>query len=400
MTNVPAVQWTPNGLVIPSEQEVLQGVLADLDQAFGGGMNPGLTTPQGQLATSETAIIGNNNSELIALINAVDPAYAYGRMQDALCRIYFLERRPATPSRAACLCVGAASTIIPVGALVTDGVNTWVCSEGGVIGPGGSVTLNFDCSVTGPVPAVAGAINKIYRTIPGWDTVTNPSDAILGTVVETRSELEQRRNQTLMANSIGTVQAMLGAILKIDGVTDAYIYSNDTSGNETVSGITIGAHQVYCAVSGGDSLDVATALWKKKPPGSPWFNGNTTVTVYDSEGYEPPYPAYTVKFEDPAALPILFEVTIAASNQVPATYQSLIQAAIIAAFAGADGGPRARIGSTIYASRFYAPVAALGPWAQIISIKIGTSVANADDLTVPINRVPTVAPSDITVVAS
>lgn len=400
MTNVPAVQWTPNGLVIPSEQEVLQGVLADLDQAFGGGMNPGLTTPQGQLATSETAIIGNNNSELIALINAVDPAYAYGRMQDALCRIYFLERRPATPSRAACLCVGSASTIIPVGALVTDGVNTWLCAEGGVIGPGGSVTLNFDCSVTGPVPAVAGAINKIYRTIPGWDTVTNPSDAILGSLVESRSELEQRRNQTLMANSVGTVQAMLGQVLKVEGVTDAYVYSNDTSGSETVSGVTIGAHQVYCAVTGGDSLDVATALWKKKPPGVPWYNGNTTVTVSDTIGYEAPYPTYTVKYEDPAALPILFAVTIAASTAVPADFETQIKTAIVSAFAGADGGPRARIGSTIYASRFYAPVAALGPWAQIISILIGTSVANANEVTVPIDEAPTVAPADISVVAS
>lgn len=400
MTNVPPVLWTPNGLVIPSEQEVLEGVLADFDQAFGGGMNLGLTTPQGQLATSETAVIGNNNSEILALVNAVDPAYAYGRMQDALGRIYFLTRRPATPSRAACTCTGAASTIIPAGSLATDGVNVWVCVQDGVIGPGGNVTLNFDCSVTGPVPAVAGSINRIYRTIPGWDTITNPSDAILGTVVENRSEFEQRRNETIQANSVGTVQAMRGAVLKVEGVTDAYVWANDTAGAETVTGVTIGAHEVYAAVSGGDSLEVATALWSKKPPGSPWFSGNTTETVEDSVGYEPPYPTYTVSYEDPVALPILFEVTLADTAQVPSDYVTQVQAAIIAAFAGVDGGPRARIGSTIYASRFYAPVALLGSWARIVSIKIGTVTANADEVQVPIDNAPTVAAPDIAVTLS
>ena len=38
--------------------------------------------------------------------------------------------------------------------------------------------------------------------------------------------------------------------------------------------------------------------------------------------------------------------------------------------AGGDGGPRASTGSTIFASRFYAPVASLGSWAQIISITL------------------------------
>ena len=60
------------------------------------------------------------------------------------------------------------------------------------------------------------------------------------------------------------------------------------------------------------------------------------------------------------------------STAVPANALALIQAAVVAAFLGQDGGPRARIGSTIYASRFYAAVATLGPWALIVSIQIGT----------------------------
>lgn len=38
-TNVPQVQFTPEGVVLPEESEILAGVFADLDTAFGGGLN-------------------------------------------------------------------------------------------------------------------------------------------------------------------------------------------------------------------------------------------------------------------------------------------------------------------------------------------------------------------------
>ena len=54
-----------------------------------------------------------------------------------------------------------------------------------------------------------------------------------------------------------------------------------------------------------------------------------------------------------------------------------VRAALIGAFAGEDGGPRARIGAELLASRYYDPVQALGPWARIVSLRIGASTAPA-----------------------
>ena len=122
---------------------------------------------------------------------------------------------------------------------------------------------------------------------------------------------------------------------------------------------------MYC----GTADDVAKTIWTKKAPGCN-YNGNTSVVVYDTN-YPVPYPAYTVLFEIPQALPIIFAVNIANNAQVPANAATLIQNAIVAAFSGGDGGSRARIGSIIYASRYYGAVAALGSWVQIISILIG-----------------------------
>ena len=170
-----------------------------------------------------------------------------------------------------------------------------------------------------------------------------------------------------------------------------------TAGSISIGGVSVAAHSLYASVAGGTDLDVATAIWSRKSVGCA-YNGNTTVTVTDSRsGYAVPYPTYSVTFERPTSLPIKFGLTIRNSPAVPGDYLDQIQDAIIAAFAGDDGGPRARIGSEILALRFFQPVAALGAWAQIISLQIGTSTPSSTYVDVPINQVPTISASDIVV---
>ena len=95
VSSVPKIQFTPAGLVIPAETDVLAGVQADINAAFGGGLNPALETPQGQLASSQAAVIGDKNNEFALFVNQVDPQYSADRFQDAIGRIYFLTRKPA-----------------------------------------------------------------------------------------------------------------------------------------------------------------------------------------------------------------------------------------------------------------------------------------------------------------
>lgn len=99
--------------------------------------------------------------------------------------------------------------------------------------------------------------------------------------------------------------------------------------------------------------------------------GNTTVTAYDNNPLYTAPIAYSITYQVPAALAILFAVIIKNGPTVPSNAAALVQAAIIEAFAGEDGGARARIGSQIFASRYYSAVAALGSWAQIISLTVG-----------------------------
>ncbi len=170
-----------------------------------------------------------------------------------------------------------------------------------------------------------------------------------------------------------------------------YVTENVTSITQNVgaTNFPVVAHSLYVAVVGGTNADVAQAIWNKKNDGSN-YNGNTTVVVTDQSGYSYPYPSYDVTFERPDPTPIKFAVSLVDNPALPANIQPLVRNAIIAAFVGGDGGTRARIGATVFASRYYAAVSAIGPWVDIISILIGKVTANLNSVPIGIDEAPTV----------
>lgn len=392
ITSVPRPAFGPSGFIAPAESDVLAGVGTDINTAFGGNLNLALSTPQGQLASSLAAIIGDSNDQFVLYTNQVDPSYASGRMQDGIARIYFLTRNPAQSTVVQALCTGLANTLIPVGALAraTDGT-LYACTLAGSIGAGGNVTLPFAALTTGPIVCGPGALSAVYRLIPGWDSITNAAPGVIGNVVETRAAFEFRRNLSVAVNARGTLPSIQGAVLAVPNVLDAFVTDNVTNAPTLVGGVSLAAHTLYVAVAGGDPQAVAAAIWSKKPPGC-GYTGNTTMTVLDAfSGYTAPLPSYSVTFQTAAPTPVLFAVSITAAANVPANALALISTAIALAMAGADNGPRARIGSLLYASRFYAGIAALGPWAmEIVSVLIGIATPTGTTAQMQIDQVPTV----------
>lgn len=398
-SSVPPVVFTPTGAVFPTESEILAGVQADYNAAFGGRLNPSLSTPQGQLCSSTAAIIGDKNDQFAYLLNQIDPATASGFMQDAIGRIYFLTRLPATSTTVMVVCSGLVGVSIPVGAQVIDNSsNRYVCQEAGVIGVGGSVTLQFAAQATGPIECPVGAITTIYQTIPGWDSVTNTEPGAVGTDVETRADFEYRRRQSVALNGHGTIPSIYANVFNVPGVND--VYAIDNVKNVPVAfGTTnyvLVPKSIFVSVVGGDPQAIAEAIWRRKDVGAD-YNGNTSVTVYDTSGYDIPYPAYDVQFHRPTNTPILFAITIAAISGLPSNIVSLVRAAVVNAFRGGDGGQRARIGATIFAGRFYAPVTASAPNISILSLKIGVGTASGDSYTTGIDQYPTINSDNISV---
>lgn len=398
-TSVPTITFADTGITLPAGSDILAGRMADINDAFGGGVNQSLTTPQGQIAQSDSAIIEDKNANIAEIVNQVNPDYSSGRWQDAIGRIYFMDRIAAVGTVVTGTCIGLVGTVIPIG---SQGQNTsgYIYSSitEGVIGEAGTVDIDFQCVTTGPIPCPAGTLTTIYRSVYGWDSVTNADAGTLGVDVESRADFEFRRKNSVAANAVNSPQSIYAAVLAVDGVLDAYVIDNPL-GSAVLEGSTnysVSANSVYVAVVGGAEADIAAAIWSKKSLGCN-YNGNTSYTVYD-DNYIEPKPAYAVTWQTPAAVPIYFTVQIEDNPSLPGNIIYLVQTAIINAFNGDDGGARARIGSTIYAGRYYAPVFNTNSNVNIQSITLGvTSPGTSTSATMGIDQRPTLDASNITV---
>lgn len=295
-------------------------------------------------------------------------------MQDGIGRLYFLTRNPGQPTLQPCVCTGLATTPIPVGALAQDQSTQlyWVCQQAGSIGSGGTITLNFACAQNGPTTGPSSLV--VAQQVPGWESVAPTGDAVIGNNVETSSAFELRRQASVAANAVQILDAIQGQVYALSGVLDCYCTENDTAETVVVGGVYIGPNSIYICVLGGSSSAIAMAIWTKKGPGCA-YTGNTSVTVTDpNPAYNPPAPTYTVAWQTPTIVAFAVLVVLANNSGVPANATTLVQQAIISGFAGTDGGSRAKIGSTVFASRYYPDVFNLGSWAQqIVSLTLGVS---------------------------
>jgi len=398
-TNVPAITWVNGSPVLPQEQDILAGVQADINAAFGGGVNPSLQTPQGQLAQTETAIIGEKNNEIAYIANQVNPAMASGIWQDAIGYIYFMTRIPGSGTVVNATCTGAVGTVIPIGAVAQDTSGyLYSAITSGTIPSTGSITIEFQNQTTGAIACSIGALSKIYTAIAGWDTISNPAAGVLGNAVESRAAFELRRQASVAVNAVNSIQSIQAAVLAVPNVLQAVVVDN--SSNVTVNyGSTsypLAAHSICVSVAGGSSSDIATAIWNKKPPGC-GYNGNTTVTVYDTS-YATPIP-YTVTYLTPTSTAAYFKVNIQNNPLLPSNITQLVQNAVLASFNGQDGGTAVTINSTTYSGRYYANINAISSAVNVIEVYLGLSASPSTlSIAFGIDQLPTLSASNIAVV--
>jgi hypothetical protein len=402
-TAVPAIQFTPNGVVLPTDAAILAGVQSDQQRAFGGNLSLSLSSPQGQLAQSLAAVVSDKNAEIAEIVNQVDPANAAGVMQDAIGAIYFMKRIAASGTLVAGTCSGLAGTVIPAGAIAQDTAgNQYQLLSAVTIGSSGSVVGQFQCLTTGPIACPIDSLTTIYKAISGWESVTNATAGVPGVDEESRADFELRRQNSVGVNALNSIQSVLAAVLAVPNVIDAYVTDNSTNAtvNTGPTAYPIVGNSIYVAVAGGAAADVAKAIWSKKSLGCA-YNGGTSYVYTDESTGVMPYPTYTVKWQTPTSVPIFFAVTLVNNTSVPANITQLVQDAILAAFNGQDGGTRARIGSTLYAGRYFAGISAIGNGVELLSIGIGTAAdPTATSLAMGIDQLPTLSADNITVTLS
>ncbi len=404
-TAVPDITITENGLSVPDIADVLAGRLTDMSTALGGGASQSLSSPQGQIAQSDTEIIAQEYDKLLCLFNQINPDFSTGRFQDGIGRIYFMERIAAQGTVVTATCIGQVGTTIPAGSTAVDTSGyIYQSIDNAIIPSSGSVDVQFVNTTTGPIPCASGSLNQIYRAVSGWDAVNNISPGVVGVDVESRIAFETRRRQSVARNSRNQDASTLAALLATDGVLDAYVWSNRTAEtvNKGTTNFPILAHSVYICVYGGADTDVAESIFNTYNPGAN-MNGDTTFTVYDNVNYMPPYPSYVMQWQKASPTRVYFKVNIDASLNPPSDITKQVKKIVATVFNGGyEGIGKARIGSTINAGKYYAPVISISPdTVGILSLEVSLDGSlYGPAVTMGIDQVPTIQESDITVTLS
>lgn len=403
-TAVPGITITEAGLSVPDTGEILSGRLTDLANALGGDMSRELTTPQGQIASTETEIIAEMYDRLLTLFNQINPDFAAGRFQDAIGRIYFLDRIAGRGTVVTATCTGLPNTFIPSGSLAQD-VNgyQYVSLSDAIIPQSGKVDVVFQCETIGAVVCGAGELNQIYRGVSGWSAIYNTNAGVTGNVSENRASFEARRKRSVAANSRNLDQSLQAALLAVTGVTDAYVWSNRKSVtvNQGATHFPVAPHSVYICVYGGAKDDIAQAIFLNKAPGCD-MNGDTQAIVYQTEGYTKPFPEYDIQWQTAKPTTLYFRVKLENSEtDLPDDTASAIRGAIKSTFNGEDGiNSPASIGSLITAGRYYSGVSSV----NIQSLNVSSIELSRDNrqwsssVTLGIDEVPVVSDESMSVV--
>jgi hypothetical protein len=296
-------------------------------------------------------------------------------------------------------CNGAVGTVIPAGSIAQDTSGyLYVSTADATIPAGGNITVQFQNQTTGPISCAIGALSIIYTAVAGWDTISNPTAGALGNNVEGREDFELRRQNSVAANAVNSIQSIFGAVLAVPNVIDAFVVDNSSNVaiNYGSTSYSLAPHSICVSVAGGTSSAIAQAIWNKKPPGC-GYNGNTSVTVYDTN-YPVPYPSYTVTYLVPTSIPVYFLVQIKNNAQLPSNIVTLVQNAVIASFNGQDGGAPAGINQTIFSGRYYGNINAISPAVNVIEVYVGSSASPSTlSLAIGIDQLPTIAASQIVV---
>ena len=104
---------------------------------------------------------------------------------------------------------------------------------------------------------------------------------------EADDEYRARYGRLVARNARGSAEAILAAVLSVEGVTDALIRENATAAEVTEQGKTIGAHSICLVVDGGTDEAVAAAIARSKPVGT-GTSGETSVDVPHAGGWSVP----------------------------------------------------------------------------------------------------------------
>lgn len=376
------------GIHLPDYPAVLEYVQSVMRGIYGDDLYLEADSQDGQLCAAFASMMYDTYALCADVYNAFSPSTAQGVGLSSVVKINGIRRKTASYSTVDLRIVGQVGTVVTNGKAEDVAGQKWLLPARVVIPAEGEMTVTATAEVMGDIRAAAGEITKIATPTRGWQTVNNPAAATAGSPVEKDSELRQRQAISTAIPSQTPLEATKGAVARLSGVTRSAGYENDT--NETDER-GIPAHSIAIVAEGGDTAQIAEAIFAKKTPGCGTY-GTTTVSVRDEYG-EPSQ----IRFFRATDMPVYARVTLKAFSGYLSSTGDTIRENLAAYINALD------IGEKLYVSRLYTPINAVAAETFYVeSIEIGTSrgALAAENIAVAFNAVASCAAENIEVIVT
>lgn len=382
-----AAVLSPTGITAPSYADLLTSLQTSFKLIYGSDVYLGSDTQDGQLLAIFAQAIYDANQTCIAVYNQFSPATAIGAGLSSVVKTNGIRRLIATNSLVDLLIGGTVGTVIVNGQASDATGHLWALPASVTIPISGSILVTATCTEKGAIDASAATINTIATPTFGWSTVSNTYAASPGAPVETDAALRQRQALSVSLPALTVLESTVAAIENIPGVTSVTPYENAT-GTTDANGLP--AHSISMVVQGGDATAIATAIAKRKTPGTGTY-GATTIDVVDQVGITHP-----ISFYIPSTVRIVVALTVKAlSGYTTAIGVEIKQA--IADYINALG-----VGTDVFIRRLDLPAQLYGQGNSgtfeltALTQAIYPGSPGSADLVVAFNAVATCAVSDIT----
>ncbi|MDT5426423.1 baseplate J/gp47 family protein [Providencia rettgeri] len=358
---------TSQGVIVPDTSTLRDDVENEFKNVFGQQLDVNPETPQGALITMEVEnrdAVVRNNAELA---NQINPDLAGGIFLDAIWALMGGQRFDATHSFLSQVkFTGIADTIIPKGSqAATLNGDLFETTKTLIIGKDGSVTGDMRAIETGAVECGVGQLNKVASSVLGWETVHNPSNAVLGRDAESDLQSRRRRKQTLAKNTVSVGEAITSALYELEGVRSLSYRENYTDQPMMFDGITLVPHSIYVCVEGGDKEAIARSLLRTKTLGAA-FNGSEEVEVLETISGQ----IYPVKFDRAKEIVLFCRVTV---KKATVDAQTIIPAAVESwANGDIDGEGGLVVGRDVSPFEISAGINAVEPRLFITRVELST----------------------------
>lgn len=303
-----------NGITIQSFDEILAELVAGYQAIYGADITIDQNSPDGQ----RIAIGAKSRADMQAfglwIANSFDPDFARGIFQAKIAKLSGAFPRPATRSFWDLSVVSTRVVTLSTGYQISDDLGQLWELPAPVILPVGTSPITFQATDFGSVTGLAGAVFTPVTVVLGVTGFTAAVDAEPGKDEETDEEFVQKRNRSLENPAFSTTNSLTARLLNTAGVTDAYVYDNDSDIYDPINDMV--AHSIWAIVEGGTIDDIMKALLYQKTGGTP-IKGAIEATIPETLT-RPDGSTFIVnqirRFDRPVMVPIYINMTAARKN--------------------------------------------------------------------------------------